>query len=83
MPARSAGTAVIQAQERREDPLPGAFRHTGAVVFHIDATAHLPHLITDQHLASGVAHGIAHQVLQGAVQVARFSVDPGVIPMRR
>src|SRR5450830_2042624 len=83
MPARGAGAAVVQAQEGREDALPGAFRYAGAIVFHIDAAAHLADLVADQYLALGMAHGVAHQVLQGTVQVARLGIDPGIVPMRR
>ena len=83
MPARGAGAAIVQAQERREDALPGAFRYAGAIVFHIDAAAQLADLVADQYLTLGMAHGVAHQVLQGTVQVARLGIDPGIVPMRR
>ncbi|MNG19890.1 hypothetical protein D3C84_1041000 [compost metagenome] len=49
MPARGAGAAVVEAQERGEDFLPGDFRDARPVIFDIHPATLLPHLITDGH----------------------------------
>ncbi|MNE61811.1 hypothetical protein D3C80_1570530 [compost metagenome] len=63
MPSGSAGTAVIEAGEGSENPVPDTFRHTRAVVFDIDPATLRPKLVTEADLRLGMAHGIAHQVL--------------------
>src|SRR3990167_3760204 len=67
MPARRPGTAVIKAQERREDFFPRRLWHARPVIFDVHPATLLPHLITDRHPRRGMAHGIAHQVLDRPV----------------
>ncbi|MNQ67424.1 hypothetical protein D3C85_819470 [compost metagenome] len=79
MAAGGAGAAVVQPHEGFEDLLPLAFRHAGAVVLDVDAAALVADLVVQLHPRFSVTHGVAHQVLQGAVQVTRLRLDPGAI----
>ena len=54
---------------------PGLFRYARAVIFDIQATTLLTHVVTDAYPRFGMAHGVAHQVLQGAVQVAQLGFN--------
>ncbi len=76
MPARRTRAAVVEPQEGGEDALPGLLRHARPVV--VD---HQPSLLrvddeADLHPRFGVAHGIGHQVAQGAPQIMRLGLGP-------
>ncbi|MCY1558881.1 hypothetical protein D9M68_958560 [compost metagenome] len=79
MPAGGAGAAVVQAHEGLEDLLPLVFRHAGAIVLNVDTATLVADLVVQLHPRFGMAHRIAHQVLQGAVQVARLRLHPGAV----